>query len=571
MKKYILLLFLGFIGTLHAQTKIELEVLEVHTHSNRINWCAPACAECVLKYNNIKNINQCAIMDWIRNTFNYYGGPYGFGCCVDMIPSFEHPCDKCVVLGFNDEEVSIKKVLKHFSNGTLYGASTLTMNLADITYFLNQKQPIIAQWNYWDAWRGAHTVVIYGIERVGNVDRILFMNPDGGLNIKNWYPYEFFQSNAEFYWLGSLLVCPSLPSRDCPPCHCYNGEQDEDEEGIDCGGTDCPPCPPPPPPPPPPPSECENCIKDPGEVEIDCGGVDCPPCWDVLEEIIITNTAQLRQKVMAFNKITASGATTVASGENVNFITEEEGSIVLLPGFTAERGSKFSTQRWQDLSGYSRICPENLCRNVHYLSQHHSVTSGSDFLKIYNLLYAAEIEYRIYNSEGLLIYSNALDITNNGKFELWDCVTGTVNPTGTVWYYIVYDIFYCNGTSHGGTWHFYVNYRSNKSLNEDPEDPENTTPLLSPNNENTVSQNKNAPPNFSIIPNPNNGTFQIETNFPLSEISNLKISNLIGTTIYETQHVTEQPIQLPNSALGMFFVVIILKDGAVLTQKMVVQ
>ena len=76
---------------------------------------------------------------------------------------------------------------------------------------------------------------------------------------------------------------------------------------------------------------------------------------------------------------------------------------------------------------------------------------------------------------------------------------------------------------------------------------------------------------FNLYPNPNNGTFQIETNFPLSEISNLKISNLIGTTIYEAQHVTDHTIQLPNSASGMFFVVIILKDGSVLTQKMVVQ
>ena len=79
------------------------------------------------------------------------------------------------------------------------------------------------------------------------------------------------------------------------------------------------------------------------------------------------------------------------------------------------------------------------------------------------------------------------------------------------------------------------------------------------------------PHKINILPNPNSGTFQIETNFPLSEISNLKISNLIGTTIYETQHVTEQPIQLPNSTSGLFFVVIILKDGSVLTQKMVVQ
>jgi hypothetical protein len=77
--------------------------------------------------------------------------------------------------------------------------------------------------------------------------------------------------------------------------------------------------------------------------------------------------------------------------------------------------------------------------------------------------------------------------------------------------------------------------------------------------------------NFSILPNPNPGTFQIESNFPLTDIANLKILNSLGTNIYETQSLSSNTIQLQTSATGTFFVVIILKDGAVLTQKMMIQ
>ena len=93
--------------------------------------------------------------------------------------------------------------------------------------------------------------------------------------------------------------------------------------------------------------------------------------------------------------------------------------------------------------------------------------------------------------------------------------------------------------------------------NEEPEEPK-TPPQFSH-------------PFFSIIPNPNSGTFQLETNFSLSEISNLKISNLMGVPVYEAQNLSSNTIQLQNSASGMFFVVIILKDGNMLTQKMMVQ
>jgi len=78
-------------------------------------------------------------------------------------------------------------------------------------------------------------------------------------------------------------------------------------------------------------------------------------------------------------------------------------------------------------------------------------------------------------------------------------------------------------------------------------------------------------PKINLYPNPNNGSFNIETNFPLTEIGNLKITNLMGATVYETQKVTSNTIQLQNPAKGTYFVVMILKDGSVLTQKMMVQ
>jgi hypothetical protein len=46
---------------------------------------------------------------------------------------------------------------------------------------------------------------------------------------------------------------------------------------------------------------------------------------------------------------------------------------------------------------------------------------------------------------------------------------------------------------------------------------------------------------------------------------------MLGATVYETQALTSNTIQLQTSATGTFFVVVILKDGTVLTQKMVVQ
>jgi hypothetical protein len=84
-------------------------------------------------------------------------------------------------------------------------------------------------------------------------------------------------------------------------------------------------------------------------------------------------------------------------------------------------------------------------------------------------------------------------------------------------------------------------------------------------------QNEIETKEIKLYPNPNNGSFNLETNFPLTDIAHLKITNLLGVDIYETKSLFSNTIQLPSSAHGLFFVIVILKDGTVLTQKMAVQ
>ena len=117
-------------------------------------------------------------------------------------------------------------------------------------------------------------------------------------------------------------------------------------------------------------------------------------------------------------------------------------------------------------------------------------------------------------------------------------------------------------------------YESSKSMlflnnNDDPDKKNYET--INSNNETPLQDVPYHTKEFKLFPNPNPGAFQLETNFPLSAIGNLKITNMLGTTVYETQNVASNTVQLPSSATGQYFIVMILKDGSVLTRKMVVQ
>ncbi|MDR0207146.1 MAG: zinc-dependent metalloprotease [Bacteroidales bacterium] len=81
----------------------------------------------------------------------------------------------------------------------------------------------------------------------------------------------------------------------------------------------------------------------------------------------------------------------------------------------------------------------------------------------------------------------------------------------------------------------------------------------------------NIKPEIKLYPNPNSGTFQLETNFSLTNIGNLKITNILGVSVYETKNVLSNTIQLQSTSTGLHFVLLFLKDGSVLTQKIMIQ
>ncbi|MCL2436317.1 MAG: C39 family peptidase [Lentimicrobiaceae bacterium] len=538
----ILLLFLGLTGTLHAQNIALAVPLVTQAQSN---WCSAAAAESVLAYRGISK-TQCAIMQYVLDLDGYNGN----NCCAT--PSL---CNEGVVLGFDNEPNSIKGVLKKF--GLLECEIVQTCSwYSTIEEKLTQNRPLIAHWDLLEWPFGAHVVVIYGIK---NWDIVLYMDPSndpkyGGKRELSWHDFNCYlkkEGDGGFpnphWWRGSIIPC--LSTRDYP-C--------DDGGGGGGGGGDDP---------------CSNCI--PGEETINCGGT-CTSCGYVggyTNEKNITSTAQLSSEIMAFKRITAGVATTVASGKEVNFITKETGSIVLGPGFTAEEGSNFSTQM-KDLSQYERLCGA-ICYD--YILPD-ALTKPSDELYIYNLLYALEFRCDIYNSSGEHIYSKIhSNIISDGDFYIWDCLHGVYDgynvPTGRKYFKMKYAISYCNGAANfsGKEHNFYVDYVYDKSLTEAPEAPE-TPPQFSPPHPNNIPlHSATAPPQFTILPNPNPGTFQLETNFPLTNIAHLKIITPLGATLYETQTLSSHTIQLPTSATGLHFVVIMLKTGAVLTQKMMIQ
>ena len=568
MKKIILLLFLGLTGSLYAQ---EIKLNVSYVEQGNTEWCSTAAVKCILDYYGKKlpngnPISQCYIMDeYIRKICNSHGGPNGYGCCVQIpgYPMYLHPCNKGVYLGVFNEKASIKGILMHFGDLPCTGFEG-PQNTWYIEQRLTQNNLMVAQWNYYYPSFGepdAHAVVIHGVK----ANTVYYMDPapkppygSGGLNDLSWN--DFFDNlyNDEYedpkHWWSLTLELKDCSGRDYP-CHCYNMEKDGDEQGIDCGGS-CPPCAPP---------GCFNCQKDPDEEEMDCGGPDCPPCEDVPEEREITSYVQLRPEIMAFNKITAYIFAIIASGEKVSFITEEEGSIILRHGFKAEKGCTFTTKR-KDLSGSGRICgkicgkwwiPSSI--NCNYFEP----------LNIYDLQYANKIEYEIYDLNGYnLKYRNVKDISYNGTVFLWQPLINTVNVT----YRILYDTYHCDDKKRSGYKDFTViGYTGGNSPPEEPEEPEilNTPQFLS--SDNLKIQDEMSTPAFSIIPNPNSGTFQLETNFPLSDIAHLKITDMLGGKVYETKNLTTNTIQLQNTTNGLYFVVIILKDGTVLTQKMMVR
>ncbi|MDR2970498.1 MAG: T9SS type A sorting domain-containing protein [Bacteroidales bacterium] len=534
MKKYILLLLLGITITVNAQVCLVVpKILQEQSE-----WCWAAASKCVLDYYGFVH-QQCEIAEYVRlnGIFNNLGL---VNCCVDPLQGCNQGTSTTGGTG------SIEDILVEFGN--IANAPAKTLDMSGIEFHLNLQRPLIIRWeNISDTTHG-HAMVIYGTN--GN-DIIEFMDPDCGYDE---LPYNDLLNSGGFQW--TLTIYP-LVSPYIIPKH------------------------------------CSNCKFEPelGEEEMDCGG-SCPPCEHAPQyKSFTTSTNNLPTVVRAIEKITAGNASVkVLTGQNVNFYTA--GTIELLPGFEVEEGGNFTAEpKWNILevtadcnkycepripTAYDRWCPWPW-----------PYTNGTFLVEVANVLKIYLVVYRRYDSSwvidevGEFVYSNLVE-NQEGFVPLWDLIEGEppeyLKPDYRIYKYWAYlRIYPCEweGNRYWNYWRKFiiVNDPTPHKMIKDGLSDElvSINQILHTDIDNVMYPELNMTPSFSLIPNPNSGTFQLETNFPLTDISHLKIINLLGVPVYETKNQTSNTVQLQNAASGIFFVVIILKDGAVLSQKMVVQ
>ena len=515
MKKYILFLLWGITMSLNAQdNEIKLKVPDCRQEKTK--WCWAAASQCVLAYYG-NWYRQCDIAEYARNLKGNLENYGSIPCC----DSTATDCNKGVLYG---TDIVIYSILAHLGNIQNEEIWSGALTKPQINNNLMLQRPFIIVRQKADG--NAHAVVGFGKKKDYTIH---YMDPTPGkAGGYKELPYEELKYDGIWTWNGSVIL-----SRSIFPDHCYNCKLDADKE----------------------------------ELEIDCGG-ECPSCNEAPEQKnYVTPNSNLPPETRATKKITAgNAAVNVLSGQNVTFITSESGSIVLLPGFEAKSGSNFTAQIKSNSSsnGFTRFCGK-YCGdpNIHYV-----LYREQDHFCLYNLINVYKVEYEFTTVvTGQLIRNGVVNVTHNGTLDLWDLSGSGTSPVNCIATITVYP---CNYYSQKLKYTFWIKNKS-KSSSDDSDDPENPIPSLSSPANNLTHQNENASPGFTIIPNPNPGVFQIETNFPLSEVAILKVVNSLGATVYDTQNLASNTIHLPISTSGQHFVVLILKEGTVLTQKIMIQ
>ncbi|MDR1545065.1 MAG: C10 family peptidase [Prevotellaceae bacterium] len=79
----------------------------------------------------------------------------------------------------------------------------------------------------------------------------------------------------------------------------------------------------------------------------------------------------------------------------------------------------------------------------------------------------------------------------------------------------------------------------------------------------------NSEPQIRIFPNPNKGTFSLQTNFSLQEILKVKVVSLLGQTVFEAASLQSERINIPSES-GVYIVSVYTKDK-VFTEKIIVE
>lgn len=269
----------------------------------------------------------------------------------------------------------------------------------------------------------------------------------------------------------------------CPPCawvnsgggwsnnHCKNGIKDSGETGVDCGGT-CKPCITV--------IQCNNCIKDGNETRIDCGG-SCPPCsiGCTHTNVIYNSSDNMPTFTAAAHSIEACNNTKIQPGQNIIF--KAANSITLGPGFRAMEGCTFSA--------FIAPC---VCIEPCDVVAPNVFTPNGDGVND-NLCYSVS-GYNRYSATGFNRWGNTV-FQIEGKVEnniacIWN---GSNSSSGA--YYTVITTFYSDCTGKSKTYNHSVTvFKSNADTNE--AEQTKTSPIQTSNG-------------IVLYPNPTSGLLNI--------------------------------------------------------------
>ena len=335
------------------------------------------------------------------------------------------------------------------------------------------------------------------------------------------------------------------------------------------------------------PDHCFDCKKNGDEDEIDCGG-SCPPCEHAPQyKNFDSPTNNLPSKSYALEKITAGNAAVhVLSGQNVGFYTL--GEIVLLPGFEAQEGSDFNAQIKGNILGVTADC-DKFCAPIVYnvytrwddgYDNHTFIAEVANVNKIYCEFYYMPNGGGINSIDPRYLVYTTTVTDQEGKVRLWNLIDGefsyNLNPDCSIRkYYYYLSLEKCQGGSYFEIMPFYIyNYYEgckSSSTGSEPEEISLPAQFPSPNPENTISPNGNTTLSFTIIPNPNPGSFSIKFSDAVTELQKIIITDVRGVIVYNNNNlpIVTDNIQLLNPAAGMYIIKLFFKDK-ILTSKFAV-
>jgi hypothetical protein len=196
--------------------------------------------------------------------------------------------------------------------------------------------------------------------------------------------------------------------------------------------------------------------------------------------------------------------------------------IVLKPGFHAHTGSDFS----------AKIETPETCEPIYVVSGLSSdVCFGTGITyTVYNAQY---FSFKVYSLTGALIYSNSGMVQGN-TVQVW-------NATGiSTYYYTVVITFYSPNDEYTNTYTIFAHNCSNA-----PAMTDKTT---------DIQEKKANNSNIALVPNPNSGTFRLETDIANSDIENIQIYNTLGQLIFGQHGYNGSSVILPSNQKGLFVV-----------------